>query len=323
MPHIRGVLAGAAAALAAGAYGAQAQRADTGRVVTAPGVSIYYEKYGSGPQAILIPNRLFMPEFSELRRDGRTLILYDMRNRGRSSRVEDTTKLNIEGDLEDLEVLRRHFGVERISLVGYSYLGLMVAVYATRHPDRVDRIVQIGPVARQFDTPSPDDQTAGLSTLSAEGRDAGVAWRNARDSATAQSDQRELCAIQRRFISYVVVGDTAARSKVPDVCIYENEWPVNQTRHLNAHFQDIQKRNFPKAPFTTLSSPVLVIHGTLDRNAPYGSGLEWASTFRDARLIAVAGGAHQVWLDDRMVLRDIDVFLAGSWPERAVMFGRH
>lgn len=44
-------------------------------------------------------------------------------------------------------------------------------------------------------------------------------------------------------------------------------------------------------------------------------------TFRDRRLVTVAGGAHRVWLDPQ-VLEDIDRFLAGRWPAQAVRFGR-
>jgi pimeloyl-ACP methyl ester carboxylesterase len=320
MPCIRSVLT--LTLVATCAPSTRAQSPDTGRVMTSPGVSIYYEKVGSGPHVVLIPNRPFMPEFNQLRQDDRTLVLYDMRNRGRSGRVEDSSRITIMDDVDDLESLRRHVGAERVSLVGYSYLGLMVALYATRYPDRVVRMVQVGPVPRRYDTAFPDDQTAGASTLSQAALDAGTAWRTARDSATPQSNQQDLCRIQRRYIAFLLVGNPENSSKVPDVCVYENEWPVNQTRHLSAHFQDIQTRDFPKAPFTTLSHPVLVVHGLLDRNAPYGAGLEWAATFRDARLITVPGGAHQVWLDDPMVLRDIDAFLSGSWPTRAVGFGR-
>jgi pimeloyl-ACP methyl ester carboxylesterase len=60
----------------------------------------------------------------------------------------------------------------------------------------------------------------------------------------------------------------------------------------------------------------------LDRNAPYGSGVEWASTFPNARLITFERGAHQLWADDPAAIADIDAFLAGEWPERAQRFGR-
>jgi pimeloyl-ACP methyl ester carboxylesterase len=97
---------------------------------------------------------------------------------------------------------------------------------------------------------------------------------------------------------------------------------ANAERHLSAHFADLQKRDFPKEPFTKLTQPVLTLHGMLDRNAPYGSGVEWASTFPNARLITFERGAHQLWADDPAAIADIDAFLAGEWPERAQRFGR-
>ena len=308
---------------AAVAVPAAAAPDEKGYVSTAPGVSIYFERYGSGPQTVIIPNRLFMPQMEQLARPERTLIMYDMRNRGSSRRVEDVGKLTILGDVDDVEAIRRHFGRDRIALVGYSYLGLMVALYASRHPDRVERFVQIGPVPRKFGTAYPDDQRAGADSLSKEGKEAGEAWLAARDAAKAGiTDQRELCRAQRRFSSYWLVGNPANAAKLPDNCVYENEWYWNAQRHLQASFGDIQKRDFPKEDFTKLTQPVLTIHGALDRNAPYGSGLEWAATFRNGRLITVPDGAHQVWVDDPAVLTDIDSFLAGMWPARAVGFGR-
>ncbi len=301
---------------------APALAADTSHFETAPGVSIYYEKYGSGPQAVLIPGRLFMPEMRQLERPGRTLVLYDMRNRGKSGRVEDVTQLNVMTDVADVEALRRHFGFEQVSLVGYSYLGLMVALYARDHPDRVARLVQIGPVPRKFATAFPADQTADIATLSAEGMAAAKAWRAMRDSATASTNPEELCRALGSFMGYLLVGNPANHTKVPDACQYENEHYANQGRHLEAHFGDLQKRDFEKEPFTKVRVPVLTIHGTLDRNAPYGSGLEWATTFPDGRLITVPGGAHQVWLDDPALVADVDVFLGGKWPQRAQAFGR-
>ena len=292
----------------------------TGRVDTAPGVSIHYERYGNGPKFVFVPNRMFMPEFAALARPDRTLILYDMRNRGRSGRVEDTAKISILGDIEDVEVLRRHFRAEKLLLVGYSYLGLMVAAYATQHPDRVDRLVQIGAVPRKFGTPYPADQQAGNDTLSKEAEAAWDAWQKVKEPGSADALAR--CHAFGRFLSNMIVVDPANAAKVPDTCGYENESIANAERHLSVHFADIQKRDFPREPFTKLQQPVLTLHGMLDRNAPYGSGVEWAATFPHGRLISVPRAAHQLWLDDPQAIADIDKFLSGSWPDRAVSFGR-
>lgn len=128
---------------------------DTGWIAGPDGVRLYYEKVGHGPRTIIVPGRLFLARDLAPLGERHTLILYDMRNRGRSSRVEDGGLLTIQKDVEDLEAVRRHFRVERFVPVGYSYLGFMVVLYAMGHPDRVERVVQLGPVPRMFGTEYP------------------------------------------------------------------------------------------------------------------------------------------------------------------------
>jgi pimeloyl-ACP methyl ester carboxylesterase len=312
--------------LIAAPVGARARTPDVkGYVDTGSGGSVYYERYGSGPQVILIPGRLFMPEFTALARPNRTLVLYDMRNRGMSRRVEDVAQVNIMRDVEDVEALRRHFGTQKVSLVGFSYLGLMVALYATEHPNHVERLVQIGPVPQKLGTPYAADQQAGSDSLSPEGKAAEAAWNELRanlDKPDFVVDPKAGCEVFQRYLAYRLVGNPANHAKVPDTCQYENESLAAMNRHFAAHFGNLQGRDFAREPFTKLEQPVLTLHGTLDRNAPYGSGLEWATTFRNGRLITVDGGAHQLWLDDPTVLADIDRFLRGDWPARAQRFGR-
>jgi pimeloyl-ACP methyl ester carboxylesterase len=290
---------------------------ETGMIEAAPGVSIYYERRGDGPDYVFIPGRLFMPEMAGLARPNRSLVLYDMRNRGASGRVADEAALTILKDVEDLEALRAHFGVQRLALVGFSYLGLMTALYAADHPSRVTRLVQIGPVPRNLRTEYPPGERAGEETLAPEALAAQARWTQARAAANADTDQRTLCGVQRDFIRYLLVGDPALHTRIADTCVHENEWPAALDRHFAAHFGDIQRREFPRDRFEAMRLPVLTIHGTLDRNAPYGAGREWAATFPNGRLITVRGGAHSVWIDDPGVIADIDAFLAGRWPARA------
>jgi pimeloyl-ACP methyl ester carboxylesterase len=288
----------------------------TGMLETAPGVSVYFEKHGDGPQVTLIPGRLFLArDFARLARKDRTLIFYDMRNRGASSHVTDGAKLTILEDVNDLEALRRHFKAEKVNLVGYSYLGLMTALYVSAHPDRVNRLVQIGPVPREFPGNYPPEERADDRTLPEEARAARVAADQAH--ASGKASQRDLCRLEHRYWSYLLVGNPANATRNADNCQYENEWPDNFQQHLGHHFGDIQKRKFPAAQFEKLELPVLVIHGRLDVNAPYGSGREWARTFPDARLITVDNAAHNLWLDDPDAVTDIGRFLDGEWPLRA------
>ncbi len=126
---------------------------EEGMIEVMPGLELYYRTVGDGPQTVVIPAALFLEnQFNDLARD-RRLIFYDMRNRGRSSSVPEPRLLRMQYDVSDLEAVRMHFGLESMSLVGWSYLGLMVALYAIDHPERVDRIVQIDPIPPRSDAP--------------------------------------------------------------------------------------------------------------------------------------------------------------------------
>src|SRR5262249_54213038 len=116
-------------------------------VTTDDGVGLFVRAVGDGPRTVVVPNGFHLvDDFAFLARD-RRLVVYDVRNRGRSEPIRDSAKLvrGIENDVDDLDAARRHLGADTIDLIGHSYIGLMIAVYAMRYGTRVRRAVQIGP----------------------------------------------------------------------------------------------------------------------------------------------------------------------------------
>jgi proline iminopeptidase len=290
---------------------------DTGFVPSSDGVKLYYERIGSGEKTIIVPGRLFLARDLQPLARRHTVILYDMRNRGHSSFVADGALLTIQKDVEDLEAVRRHFKVEKFVPVGYSYLGFMVVLYAMAHGEHVERLVQIGPVPRKFDTEYPaslehhDSVPVVDSTVSARLDSLGR-------SAWAKDHQRELCEEQRRAYSARLLGDPAHAPRLMDPCDMPNEWPASLSRHFRYHFGAIQQLDVPREAVAKVRVPVLTIHGTWDRNAPYASGREWAMTLPNARLLTVEGAAHQVTADaPEVVIPAIDEFVLGRWPAKA------
>ena len=289
---------------------------DSGWIAGPDGVQLYYEMIGSGPRTIIVPGRLFLSRELAPLGGHHTVILYDMRNRGRSSRVEDGSLITIEKDVEDLEAVRRHFGVERFVPIGYSYLGLMVVLYAMEHPDRVERMVQLGPVPRRFGTEYPAsllhrDSVPVVDT-------AAVARLDSLERAGWPSQHpREFCE-ESRVLAVRLVGDPAKAKTLANPCAMPNEWPVNLRRHFEHHFAGVQRLDVPREAVARVRVPVLTIHGTWDRNAPYAAGREWALTLPNARLITVERAAHQVVTDaPDVVLPAVDQFVSGRWPARA------
>ena len=112
------------------------------------GVGLYYEKGGDGSRIVLAPNGFHMQRDFQFLAGDATVIFYDVRNRGRSDTVTEPGKLarGIEQDVDDLDAVRRYFGASQVDLIGHSYIGLMVALYAIRYSAHVRRAVLIGPV---------------------------------------------------------------------------------------------------------------------------------------------------------------------------------
>jgi len=291
----------------------------SGFIPTHDGSRLFYRKLGGGPQTVIVPGGfLFGNAFDHLAGKQRTVIFYDMRDRGASDRIEDASLITMENDVRDLETVRSHFGVKKFVPVGYSYLGFMVVLYAKDHPQHVERIVQLGPVPRQWDTKFPDHlMNRDLAQIIPD------EVRNPLEQLKKQgydkSHPKEYCEKRHQVLRVMLVGDPKNVDKIPNYCHLPNEWPVNFDRHMQAHFVgSVQKLKVTKEEMQKVRVPVLTIHGTKDRNAAYGAGREWALTLPDCRLITVKGAAHQSWADEPdLVLGSVETFLKGEWPKEA------
>jgi pimeloyl-ACP methyl ester carboxylesterase len=134
-----------------------------GYITTEDGVRLFFRKLGHGPKTIVIPNATYMfDEFRYLAED-HTVIAYDLRNRGRSDEVPEAFKLEagILNDVDDLEAVRS------VDVIGHSYLGMAVVLYAMKYPAHVGRVVQIGAV-QPFSTKAYPPHLTGADSMMAE-----------------------------------------------------------------------------------------------------------------------------------------------------------
>src|SRR5947199_7955995 len=113
-----------------------------GFVQIAAGPRLHYSKIGDGPEAVIVPAESWLVTDLEPLVPGRTLVFYDQRGRGASGALAgDGDSLPWTAyEMDDLEAVRRHFGFEQVSLLGWSYLGGVTALYAAEHPGRVKRL---------------------------------------------------------------------------------------------------------------------------------------------------------------------------------------
>ncbi len=83
----------------------------------------------------------FKPTFSPLGQKMQ-LVYFDHRGQGRSARGPKET-YTLENNVEDMEALRQHLGLDKIVVIGASYGGMVALTYASRYPEHVSHLIAI------------------------------------------------------------------------------------------------------------------------------------------------------------------------------------
>jgi proline iminopeptidase len=81
-----------------------------------------------------------LPELDRLAESFR-LLYYDQRGRGRSANGVRPERVYLRSEIDDVERVRSHFGLESVAVLGHSWGGVLAMEYAIRRPDRVSHLI--------------------------------------------------------------------------------------------------------------------------------------------------------------------------------------
>jgi proline iminopeptidase len=129
---------------------AGAQRARQG-LLSLETARIFYEVVGEGDPIIVIhggpglDHSYLQPGLDALAIRN-TLVYYDQRGTGRSVAALDSTAINLNVFVEDIDRLRQALGYDRVSVLAHSWGSLLAIEYAARHPEAVRGLVLMSPV---------------------------------------------------------------------------------------------------------------------------------------------------------------------------------
>jgi len=278
---------------------------------TRDGVRLHATRRGSGAEAVVVPGAWLLREALRPLGDRHTVVFYDMRSRGRSDRVDEPEKLGFGLDVRDLEDVRGHFGLERMSLVGFSYLGGVVARYAMRRPERVARLVLLGAIPPRSPAPYTRAAPGPAEVLGPEGVRRLQALRERR--STGEEDPVALCrAYWRTILPLYTAGPEAAERLAGSLdlgCELPNERPEAFERVLGQVTGELEAYDW-REEARGLAVPTLVAHGASDHVAPVGGARAWAELLPNARLVEVEDAGHLLWAEaTERVLRTVGRFL--------------
>ena len=130
---------------------------------TADGVSIAFWTLGEGPPLVYMAGgpwshieSLYIPEcrlWYERLAQNRQLVRYDLRGTGWSER--EVSDYSLDALVSDVEAVVDRLGMEKSALLGAADAGPVAVAYATRHPERVSRLILWCSWAKTLDIRSP------------------------------------------------------------------------------------------------------------------------------------------------------------------------
>lgn len=286
---------------------------DSGYVTMEDSIRLFYRTVGSGTNIVVIPVGLYLEDaLLPLAAPDRRLVFYDPRARGRSD-AGDRSAITLDRQIADLDALRRGLGIDSMTLIGWSGLGMETAVYTMRHPERVVRLVQVSPVAARdqpYNAQAYRTRTARTDTAAL------AAVRARRQSGDLANDAMGYCRALRRVTLPAGMADTAHARSIPDVCRYPNEFPDSLALVFAPLLRSFQNYDW-RDEIARVVLPRLIVHGARDA-FPIEGSREWIPEGSNARLLVIDGAGHYPFVERPDVFFPaVDAFLRGEWPPEA------
>jgi proline iminopeptidase len=292
-------------------------KSSEGFVFVRRGLHLYYRVLGEGAETVVIPNANWLAEALLPLAEGRRVILYDPRSRGRSSTVTDRRHLGLEQDVRDLEAVRRYFGLERMALVGTSYHAAITALYAMESAERVDRMLLVCPITPRQPGEWAQETPAAEVLIYPPGI---PRLEEMRREGVERDDPVAFC---RAWFNYFLLPaqlgepEAAARFPLDDVCAFPNEWPRHTMTLYFEHIVPKMKAWDFRPRLEALQFPMLVVQGT-DDLVPIEASRDWAAHGGNARFLRIEGAGHHPYLErPDEFFPAATTFLGGDWPRLA------
>ena len=103
-----------------------------------------YSVEGDGAPALVIGSAVYYPRvFSQALRQSLKLIFADHRGFAHLSEGASPSEYTLDAVLADIDLVRKHLGLETVIVIGHSGHGYMALEYAKRYPQHVSHVVMI------------------------------------------------------------------------------------------------------------------------------------------------------------------------------------
>jgi len=248
----------------------------------ADGVHLAVASSGSGLPVVKAANWLNHIEYDwqspvwspliSLLSDKFRLVRYDERGNGLSD--WNAADISFDAFVRDLEAVVDGLGLERFALLGISQGAAVSIAYATRHPERVSRLVLCGGYARGW-------RQRGVAV--------DIAQREALETLARHGWGQDNPAFRQVFTSLFIPGGTPEQMQWFNDLQRVSTSPENAARLMRS-FGEIDVTDLlPK-----VAAPALVLHSQGDARIPFEQGLTLARGIPGAHFVALESDNHLI-----------------------------
>lgn len=276
------------------------------------GRKLTYRKLGHGPVLVCHPGGpgFSSSEFADLAAlwEQFTLIMLNPRGTGGSDRPADKRAYSIEDYVGDLEELRRHLGLERMLLLGFSHGGVVAMAYAAKHPGRVRKLVLASTLAR-FGPEQEGAMQTGMEKRATQpwAKDAMAALEE-EQKGEFKTDAELTEIVLREFPLYFAHYDAAAAGYVDTL----RSDPVNADT-LKLFNDEIFSTFDLRDRLRNITATTLVITGDEDFICGPICAEEICAGISGARMVIVGDAGHMTFVEQPQTFHDeVADFLGAS-----------
>ena len=279
----------------------------TGMASGTDGTSIFYKTFGSGKPLLIINGGPGMNSGGfeglaiKLSKTNHTII-YDQRGTGKSSlQKQDTSTITMKLMIDDIESLRKELKIEKWSVLGHSFGGILASYYASQYPGSIDKIILSSSGGIDLDLLNYVSAAIN-SRLSAEEQDSVKYW----NEKISNGDTSHYAKLKRgMFLASAYVFNKKYVPVIGERLTQSNQL-INQLVWTN-----LQKIHYDCSDkLSSFNNPVLIIQGRQDILKPE-TAEKSHKAFKNSRVVFIEHCVHYGWLDnEEEYFKEVNSFLA-------------
>ena len=288
-------------------------KSSEGYIQTNDSVRIFYKLIGEGKDTIVVfhgggfGSSYLIPDLTPLAAH-HALLFFDQPGTGFSSVVRDSARLNINRFVQDVEIVRKYFRIQKMNVLAHSNGGILLGYYATVHPDNLESIILINPSAASQKWQG-SNRLDSISQL--------ILKQNGKIYRSAPTDSIKACW------DYYAVW---ARGKFPTPLHVRRMWgdvcDCNQKNQLNPiRFYSLQSMGKwdITAQLSVVKARTLIVGGDKDET-PVAAWEEWKNSLPNSQLLIIKGTGHLPYVDNPSVFfTAAEQFLQNKYPDNSVV----